>query len=66
MKNNSDLNSKKLSSGSLPYVLRFNLTGESYLYYENSPTSILFSRVEKRCFFSEKKNRKPFKKINKT
>jgi len=51
-KKNSDLISKKQSWVSPLYGFSFILFGESYLYYENSPTSILFNRGVKRCFFS--------------
>ena len=53
-KKNSDIIEKKQSWFSLPYAFGFILIGESYLYYKNSPTSILFSRVGKRCFFPRK------------
>ena len=53
MKKISDLIIKQ-SCASLPYGFSFILVGESYLYCENSPTSLLFSRVGKRCFFFEK------------
>ena len=53
-KKNSDLIWQKQIRASLPYCFSFILIDESYLYYENSPTSILFSRGVKRCFFFEK------------
>ena len=55
MKNNSDFLFEKTEMSLFSFYFCFILVGESYLYYENSPTSILFSRVGKRCFFSEKK-----------
>ena len=53
MKNSSDL-IKNYGWASLPYGFNFILIGESYLCYENAPTSIIFSRVGKRCFFRKK------------
>ena len=55
MKKVSGVFLKKLSLVSLPNTLSFILIGESYLYYENLTTSIIFSRVGKRCFLAEKK-----------
>ena len=54
MKNKSDWFSKKQSWVSLPYAFSFVSIGEPYLYYEKSPTYILYSRVEKSVFFLKK------------
>ena len=54
MKKNSDLIKKMRAS--FPYRFNFILISESNLYYENSPTSIIFSTVGNKCFFLRKKN----------
>ena len=62
-KNNSDLISRKKQSWvCLPYVFSFTMIGESYLYYENSVTSIILSRMGKSWFFPEKKDAKIMRK----
>ena len=61
MKNYSD-SIKKTELNSLPYAVRFILIGESYMYYENSPTTILLVEWEKGVFFFSKKSAKIMKK----